>query len=113
VVVNFFASWSPACMEETPQLARFFITGHGRVVMIGVDVNDPTEGALRFVRKAGVTYPVGVDRMAATAIAAGVVAIPQTFFLDPGRHVIRRVFGALTLAELTRDTAGLAAAPGG
>ena len=64
--------------------------------MIGVDVNDAAAVALRFVRKAGVTYPVGVDRTAATATAWGVVAIPQTFFLDPGRHVARRVFGPVT-----------------
>ena len=80
--------------------------------MIGVDVNDVTAAALSFVREARVTYPVGVDRTAATATAWGVVAIPQTFFLDAGRHVIRRVFGAVTLAELTRDTARLAATSG-
>jgi cytochrome c biogenesis protein CcmG, thiol:disulfide interchange protein DsbE len=108
VVVNFFASWCVPCKKETPLLARFFRTPHGRVAMIGVDVNDATAAALSFVRKAGVTYPVGVDRTAATAVHSGVVAIPQTFFLDPGRHVIRRVFGAVTLAELTRDTAQLA-----
>ncbi len=113
VVVNFFASWCVPCKKETPLLARFFRTPHGRVAMVGVDVNDVTAAALSFVRKAGVTYPVGVDRRAATAIAWGVVAIPQTFFLDSGRHVIQRVFGPVTLAELTRDTARLAMAPGG
>lgn len=109
VVVNFFASWCIPCKKETPLLARFFRTRHGQVVMIGVDVNDPTAAALAFVRKAGVTYPVGVDRSAAVATAWGVVAIPQTFFLDAGRHVVRRAFGAVTLAELTRDTAELTA----
>jgi cytochrome c biogenesis protein CcmG/thiol:disulfide interchange protein DsbE len=111
VVVNFFASWCVPCKKETPLLARFFRTPHGRVAMIGVDVNDTATAALRFVRRAGVTYPVGVDRTAAIATAWGVVAIPQTFFLDAGRHVVKRVLGAVTLAELTRDTALLAAAP--
>ena len=80
--------------------------------MIGVDVNDSTAAALRFVRKAGVTYLVVIDRSAATASAWGVVAIPQTFFLDAGRHVIRRALGAVSLPELTSDTAELAAAAG-
>ena len=112
VVVNFFASWCVPCKKETPLLARFFRVPRGRVVMIGVDVNDAPAAALTFVRKAGLTYPVGVDRSAATATAWGVVAIPQTFFLNAGRRVVRRVFGAVTLAELTRDTAELAAASG-
>src|SRR6266699_82854 len=90
-------------------LAGFFRRAHGRVVMIGVDVNDPADAALRFVRKAGVTYRVAVDRSAATASAWGVIAIPQTFFLDPGRHVVKRVFGALTRARLTKYTALVAA----
>ncbi len=111
-MVNFFASWCVPCKKETPLLARFFRAPRGRVVMIGVDVNDATAAALRFVRKAGVTYMVVVDRSAATADAWGVVAIPQTFFLDAGRHVVRRALGAVTMAELTRDTAELAAASG-
>jgi cytochrome c biogenesis protein CcmG/thiol:disulfide interchange protein DsbE len=108
VVVNFFASWCVPCKKETPLLARFFRTAHGRIAVIGVDVNDATTAALRFVRLAGVTYPVVVDRSAATSIAWGVVAIPQTFFLDARGHVIRRVLGAVTLVELIRDTAELA-----
>jgi cytochrome c biogenesis protein CcmG/thiol:disulfide interchange protein DsbE len=112
VVVNFFASWCVPCKKETPLLARFFRTAHGRIAMIGVDVNDATAAALSFVRNAGVTYPVGVDRSAATATAWGVVAIPQTFFLDASRHVLRRGFGAVTQAELTRYTAELAARSG-
>jgi hypothetical protein len=84
--------------------------GHpGGHAVIGVDANDATAAALSFVRDAGVTYPAGVDRTAATAVRSGVVAIPQTFFLDSSRHIIRRVFGAVTLVELTRDTAQLTA----
>ncbi len=112
VVVNFFASWCVPCKKETPLLARFFRVPRGRVVMIGVDVNDATAAALSFVHKAGVTYPVGVDRSAAIANAWGVTAIPQTFFLDASHRVIRRVFGAVTPAELTRDTAKLAPTSG-
>jgi hypothetical protein len=36
-----------------------------------------------------------------------VAPIPQTFFLDAGHRVVKRTFGAVTLAELTADTAAL------
>lgn len=105
VVINFFASWCVPCKAETPLLARFFRAHHGHVPIIGVDVNDNTAAALRFTRKAGVTYPVGSDPAGAAATRYGVVAIPQTFFLNASHHVVKRVFGAVKPAELS---AGLA-----
>jgi cytochrome c biogenesis protein CcmG, thiol:disulfide interchange protein DsbE len=105
LVVNFFASWCVPCKAETPLLARFYRAHHGQVTIVGIDVNDSQSAALAFVRKAGVAYPVGTDPDGATATSYGVVAIPQTFFLNAGHHIVKRVFGAVTLAELD---AGLA-----
>jgi cytochrome c biogenesis protein CcmG/thiol:disulfide interchange protein DsbE len=105
VMINFFASWCAPCKAETPLLARFYRAHHGRVPIIGVDVNDSAGAALRFIHKAGVTYPVGADPAGAAATRYGVVGIPQTFFLNPSHHVVKRVFGAVTQASLT---AGLA-----
>ncbi len=55
---------------------------------------------------AGVSYPVGFDPSAATAAGYGVIAIPQTFFLDARHRVVERVVGAVTMKDLR---AGIAA----
>jgi len=34
-------------------------------------------------------------------VGYGVVAIPQTFFLNAAHHIVKRVFGAVTQADLT------------
>ncbi len=101
VIVNFFASFCEPCKKETPLLARYYRARRGQVAVIGVDVNDGAAAALRFVRSAGATYPVGADPAAATATGYGVVAIPQTFFLNSAHHIVKRVFGAVTQADLT------------
>lgn len=103
VIVNFFASWCIPCKKETPLIARFYRSVHGRVAVIGVDSNDRARAALRFTRAAGVSYRVGFDPYpAATAIGYGVIAIPQTFFLDARHRIVKRVFGAVTMKGLAR-----------
>jgi cytochrome c biogenesis protein CcmG/thiol:disulfide interchange protein DsbE len=106
VIVNFFASWCAPCQRETPLLARFYASRHGQVLMIGVDSNDATAAALRFVRRAGVGYPVGFDPFPArTTTSYGVYALPQTFFLNAQHRIVSHVLGPVTMTELTRGVA--------
>ena len=111
LIVNFFASWCEPCQKETPLLARFYRTEHGKVAIVGLDENDVRASALSFTRANGVGYPVGFDPAAVAASAYGVSALPQTFFLDARHHIVDRVFGAVTLADLSKGIA-LATAKG-
>jgi cytochrome c biogenesis protein CcmG, thiol:disulfide interchange protein DsbE len=101
VVLNFFASWCAPCRQETPMLARFYRTERAKVPVIGLDENDSAAAAQKFATQSGVTYPVGFDPGVQAANAYGVIALPQTFFLNASHHIVKRVFGALTMKELT------------
>jgi thiol-disulfide isomerase/thioredoxin len=104
VIVNFFASWCTPCQKETPMLARF--AKHTSVAVIGIDVNDQTSSALAFVHKTGVTYPVATETaMGSTVIAYDLPGLPATFFLDSHHRIVKRVYGAVSQAELTSGTA--------
>jgi thiol-disulfide isomerase/thioredoxin len=106
VIVNFFASWCGPCQHETPMLARFYVSEHGRVVILGIDANDQTAAAQRFVAKVGVTYPVGFDPFPSPVTTSyGVYALPQTFFLNAQHHIVAKVMGAVTQRQLARDVA--------
>ncbi len=105
LIVNFFASWCDPCKQETPLLARFYRAEHGKVALVGLDENDIMSHALSFTRAEGVTYPVGWDPQVAAASAYGVSALPQTFFLDARHRIVDRVFGAVTLADLSKGIA--------
>jgi len=107
VIINFFASWCTPCQQETPLLARFYRSHHGHVLVIGVDANDQSGAALKFVRAHGVSYPVAFDPSASVTVSYGVIALPQTFFLNAKHQIVRHVVGRLTLPELTSWAASL------
>jgi thiol-disulfide isomerase/thioredoxin len=102
VVLNFFASWCGPCKRETPLLARFYADHHSRVDIIGIDANDQSGAALKFVHAEKVGYPVGLDPFpASTATSYGVLALPQTFFLNARHQIVRHIVGGVTASELS------------
>jgi cytochrome c biogenesis protein CcmG, thiol:disulfide interchange protein DsbE len=108
VIVNFFASWCVPCQQETPLLARFYAAHHGQVKIIGIDSNDTTATALKFVQAQHVSYPVAADPFPAkTATSYGVLALPQTFFLNGRHQIVRHIAGGVTAKELAAWVAQL------
>jgi cytochrome c biogenesis protein CcmG, thiol:disulfide interchange protein DsbE len=105
LIVNFFASWCDPCKQETPLLARFYRTEHGKVALVGLDENDVAGNALSFTRANAVSYPVGWDPQFTAASAYGVGDLPQTFFLNARHQIVDRIFGAVTLAGIDKGIA--------
>jgi cytochrome c biogenesis protein CcmG, thiol:disulfide interchange protein DsbE len=100
LIVNFWASWCAPCQRETPLLAHWYSAEHGHVRLIGIDVHDSAANALKFARAKGIGYPIGADPSATVAAKYGVVALPQTFFLNAQHRIVDHVFGAVTQAGI-------------
>ncbi|MDW8396040.1 MAG: TlpA disulfide reductase family protein [Anaerolineae bacterium] len=94
VVINFWASWCPPCLEETPDLVEAYQTlraqGHA-VVFIGVGVNDDSENLRRFAQNNRIPYLVVEDTDNTVSDAYGVLGLPTTVFVD-SRGIVRRVW---------------------
>jgi cytochrome c biogenesis protein CcmG/thiol:disulfide interchange protein DsbE len=104
VVLNFYASWCIPCREETPLLASTAKAEAAKgspVQFVGVDVSDVPADALAFTKQAGITYPVGADRvLRVTSVLYGLNSEPNTYFINEEGVVIGHVRGRLTAPVL-------------
>lgn len=116
VVLNFFASWCVPCQQESPLLARTADAERAKgspVQFVGVDVADQPSDAIPFIKKVGITYPVGRDaKLTVTSGLYGLNGEPNTFFIDGTGHVIGHVIGPVTATTLQQWLHRLAGAAG-
>jgi cytochrome c biogenesis protein CcmG, thiol:disulfide interchange protein DsbE len=104
VVLNFWASWCAPCKEEAPLLEKTW-RGWRRfgVVVVGVDAQDFTGNAKRFIRRYGLTYPMVRDKSDSTTGDYGVTGFPETFLISADGRLIKRITGALTRERIERE----------
>ena len=98
VVLNFWASWCrPACYEEAPVLERGWRAFRDRgVAVVGIDIQDTSEAAQKFIRDFSLTFPNAPDLKGKVAIDYGVYGVPETFFIDRNGRIRAKHVGALT-----------------
>jgi cytochrome c biogenesis protein CcmG/thiol:disulfide interchange protein DsbE len=112
VVLNFWASWCVPCQEEAPTLERAWrqqARPRG-VVFLGLDMQDATPDAHRFMRHYAIDYPNIRDPTNDVARTYGVTGVPETFFISASGQIVAHVIGASSTAQLT---AGINAALAG
>ncbi len=83
VVLNVWASWCDPCREEMPLLQKVHenISVRGGVVL-GVDTQDASGQALKFLKRTKATFPSLRDRDRTYGRDFGVTAYPETFLID-------------------------------
>ena len=98
VIVNFWASWCyPACYEEAPILERNWRTYRTRdLVLLGVDIQDKSEAAQKFINDFQITFPNGMDPTGKVSVDYGVYGVPETFFIDRNGRIRYKHVGSLT-----------------
>jgi cytochrome c biogenesis protein CcmG, thiol:disulfide interchange protein DsbE len=109
VVLNFWASWCIPCKEEAPFLAAAARAHRREVAFLGIDIQDFTFDARRFLRRLGVPYPSVRETGDTTHRAYGLTGVPETYYIDGRGRIVGRATGAVSREELEREIAPLLA----
>lgn len=94
VVLNFFASWCVACIDEH----AVFVEAERRYSpdefqMLGVVYQDSPENARRWMSRMGGSWPSLLDPNSRIAIDYGVYGVPETYFIDRQGRVAYKQIG--------------------
>lgn len=101
-LVNVFASWCTACLEEHPLLMKL---ARGNVVPIhGLNYKDKPDDAERWLDRLGDPYTrTGADRDGRVAIDWGVYGVPETFVVDRQGRIAHKHIGVLKKETLDNE----------
>jgi cytochrome c biogenesis protein CcmG/thiol:disulfide interchange protein DsbE len=82
VVINFWGSWCGPCRDEFPIFQHVALGEGRRVAFLGVDVQDGSSAASKFLAQVPVTYPSYSDPQKKIATDYGLIGTPSTAFYD-------------------------------
>ena len=95
LVLNFWATWCPPCVQEVPMLQaiheQFKDAG---VVVLGVSVDKNEAKYKEFLRRFGVGYQTSRDPQGKVGDIYGTYKYPETYVIDPNGKVVQKIIGA-------------------
>jgi len=104
VVLNFWASWCEPCKREAPMLQEAWEANRDRgLVVLGVNSQDLRSDARRFAERYGLTYPLVHDGPGRSLGRYGLVAFPETWWVDREGRLVAYAQGEFTQEELDRN----------
>ena len=95
VVLNFWASWCPPCVEETPalnHLQKYIESRNG--VVLGVSVDEDPAAYEKFLKDYSVVFPTFREPTRKLALDYGTPVFPDTYIIDRHGKIARKFFSA-------------------
>ena len=94
VLLNFWATWCPACSAERPSLQTLY--NHYReegLTVLAVNIGESPAQVQAFVEDNGIPFPVVLDMDRNVSFAHGVHGIPTSFIIDREGYIVGRMVG--------------------
>ncbi|MGC1106664.1 MAG: TlpA disulfide reductase family protein [Candidatus Acidiferrales bacterium] len=94
VVLNFWATWCPPCVDETSSLValQHQIAPKGGTIL-GISVDDDPQAYAQFIRAYGLDFPTYRDPSKKIAEQYGTYMYPETYIIDRHGRIARKIVG--------------------
>lgn len=104
LVVNFWATWCPPCIEEMPLIEAFYQQNQSKGwQVVGLAVDQPSR-VRHFLTQTSISYPIGLAGMNGSELGQklgnGQSSLPFTVVLDAQGGLIQQKLGKLSADEV-------------
>jgi len=101
LIIHFWATWCPPCVEELPALSQFWDRYRPRadVSLYAISVNKDWKEIDDFLKKNPAALPFYRDPEASTARRFGTTQYPETYIVNEKGRVLFRVQGAVSWSD--------------
>ncbi len=96
VLINFWASWCPPCMDELPYLQEISEKTKDKLDVIGINSDDTSEDIHKIVDGLGLTFPNWIDPQAKISRMLLVSALPTSYILDENGKIQAIIVGQVS-----------------
>ena len=96
LVLNFWATWCPPCVEELPSLHQFAREmSNSGVVVLGVSIDKNEQNYKRFLQRNHVAFETARDPNADIAADYGTFKWPETYIIGSNGKVLEKYIGPM------------------
>jgi len=91
IILNFWATWCPPCVEEMPSLIQLQDRLKGKVTIIAVSLDIDDSAYHRFIKDHNINFTTVRDGEQHSNTLYGTYKFPETYIID-SKGIIRRKF---------------------
>ena len=94
IVLNFWATWCPPCVEETPSLLQLQkrLAPRGATIL-GISLDDDQNAYAEFLKTYHIDFPTYRDPTKKSALDYGTIMYPETYIIDRNGRIDRKIVG--------------------